>query len=104
VAEAGEHVGEDHGGDEAVGDAPGRKTRGGKHELRVGGLEQHEIERAGAHVFDDGGEAWADGAFEHALQQHEPRHHQERFVLRPSGQGGAFVEHHHRGRSAITEP
>src|SRR5207237_3061612 len=89
--ERAEREGEQGQAAQDVDEAKELEARRGNEKLRVGGLEENEVERPLANVLDDVAQRRANGAVEDALQAGEPGHDDERLGPRPARDGGALV-------------
>ncbi len=95
---------EDRSGRGQVDEAPRLDLRERDEQLRVRGLEQHEIERALADVLDDLEKGWAERPLQDALQGHEPAEHHEHLGERPAGDLRPGPEDDDQGKERDADP
>ena len=77
---------------------------GGDQELRVGRLEQHEVERAEADLLDGGHRRRLDHRRQHALDHQEERRDQQRLGPGPARHSGAQSKQHEQRNQRAHRP
>jgi hypothetical protein len=104
VLENGEGVAQDHQAGDAVGELHELEARRRYQKLRVGRLDEHEVERAFANVLDHLSQGRLDDAVEHALENVEPGDHHQRLGPAPAGDLVALLEQHEQGHQRRRRP